>query len=302
MKTLQNLGVRIDSFRVAEGQPLRLSGRPTSVRRLYKSKRQAESLLTARVEEISRLQGLLYAHHRYALLLIFQAMDAAGKDGAIKHVLSGVNPQGCRVHSFKQPSVEELDHDFLWRTVLRLPERGQIGIFNRSYYEEVLVVRVHPEWLARQNLPDEAGSAEALWNRRYQSIRDLERHLTVNGTRVVKFFLHVSEEEQRKRLLSRIDKPEKNWKANPGDIRERAFWEEYMAAYESCLSATSTAAAPWYTVPADDKKNARLIVAEIILQAMRSLPLKFPEVSAKQRQELQRVRAVLVEEGRKKKG
>jgi PPK2 family polyphosphate:nucleotide phosphotransferase len=236
---------------------------------------------------------MLYAHNRHALLLIFQAMDAAGKDGAIRHVMSGVNPQGCQVFSFKHPSAEELDHDFLWRTNRCLPERGRIGIFNRSYYEEVLIVRVHPEILRAQNLPDEMLEDGNLWKNRYRSINDLEQHLDRNGTRVVKFFLHLSKEEQRKRFLARIDDPDKNWKFSRADIAERKLWNEYMAAYESCLSATSSAHAPWHVIPADDKKNARLIVSQVILNALDGLKLHYPKPTAAHRKELQEIRKLL---------
>ena len=260
----------------------------------YKSKKQYQKLLEEHVEELSSLQHLHYASNRYALLLIFQAMDAAGKDGAIRHVMSGVNPQGCQVFSFKHPSAEELDHDFLWRTTHRLPERGRIGIFNRSYYEEVLIVRVHPEILRSQGLPDELLDEKTIWEERYRSIVDLEKHLHRNGTRIVKFFLHLSKEEQRKRFLERIDEPDKNWKFSLADIDERKFWEQYMKAYEDCLSATSTQHAPWYVVPADDKENARLIISEIILDAFNALKMAYPKPSAKRRRELHLIRKRLV--------
>jgi len=226
--------------------------------------------------------------------LIFQAMDAAGKDGVIKHVLSGINPQGCEVFSFKQPSAEELAHDFLWRTTCRLPERGRIGIFNRSYYEEVLIVRVHPEML-RARLPEELINRNNFWDERYRSILDLEKHLHRNGTHVIKFFLHLSKEEQRRRFLARIDDPEKNWKFSQADLEERKFWKDYMKAYEDCLSATSTGHAPWYVVPADDKENARLIVSQIILDALKSLKLSYPKTSKAHRRELQAIRKSLAE-------
>src|ERR1051325_10792984 len=242
-----------EKFRVDEGDKVDLSEWPTEVSPLCKSKQAYEEALLANVEELRSFQNLLYAHNRYALLLIFQAMDAAGKDSAIKHVMSGVNPQGCQVFSFKHPSPEELDHDFLWRTTRNLPERGRIGIFNRSYYEEVLIVRVHKELLRAENLPQEILDDKNIWDERYRSIRDLEAHLHRNGTRIVKFFLHVSKDEQRKRFLARIDEPEKNWKFNRGDIEEREHWRDYMAAYEACLQATSTRHSPWFIVPADDK-------------------------------------------------
>ena len=224
------------------------------------------------------------------LLLIFQAMDAAGKDGAIRHVMSGINPQGCQVFSFKVPSANELEHDFLWRTTCNLPERGRIGIFNRSYYEEVLVVRVHPEILYNRDLPDLPSDETALWQGRYRSILDLERHLHENGTRIVKFFLHLSKEEQRQRFLKRIDEPDKNWKFSQGDIQERALWPQYMHAYGQCLSATSTEASPWYAVPADDKKNARLIISEIVLETLQDLKMSYPETSDERRRELLAIR------------
>jgi PPK2 family polyphosphate:nucleotide phosphotransferase len=236
---------------------------------------------------------LLYAENRHSLLLIFQAMDAAGKDGAIRHVMSGLNPQGCQVYSFKHPSAEEIDHDFLWRTTRCLPERGRIGIFNRSYYEEVLIVRVHPEILAAQNLPPEISIGDDLWQHRYQSINDLERHLHRNGTRTVKFFLHLSKDEQRKRFLARIDTPEKNWKFSENDIAERKLWNEYRAAYESCLSATSTRHAPWYVVPADDKPNARLIISQVVLDTLKELKLAYPKTTPEHRRELQKMRRLL---------
>ena len=239
------------------------------------------------------LQKLHYASNRYALLLILQGMDSAGKDGVIAHVMSGVNQQGCDVSSFKQPSAEELQHDFLWRTTRRLPERGRIGIFNRSYYEEVLVVRVHPELLRNQGLSDELRDQKTLWEDRYRSIVDSERHLYCNRTRIVKIFLHLSKEEQRKRFLARLDDPRKNWKFSLADIHERKYWKDYMTAYEACLGATSTRYAPWYVVPADDKKNARLIISRILLDAFEDLKLKNPTLSAKRRAEFQSFRKLL---------
>ena len=250
-------------FRVPPGEKVQLSRRPTIVKPLFKSKTRYHELLDEHVKALSSLQRLHYASNRYALLLIFQGMDAAGKDGAIRHVMSGVNPQGCQVSSFKQPSAEELEHDFLWRTTCRLPERGQIGIFNRSYYEEVLVVRVHPEILRSQGLSEELRDEKTIWEERYRSIVDLEEHLRRNGTRIVKIFLHLSKDEQRKRFLERIDEPEKNWKFSLADIHERKYWKQYMRAYEACLTATSTHHAPWYVVPADDKENARLMVSRL---------------------------------------
>jgi PPK2 family polyphosphate:nucleotide phosphotransferase len=223
-------------------------------------------------------------------LLIFQAMDAAGKDGAIRHVMSGVNPQGCQVFSFKHPSAGELEHDFLWRTSRDLPERGRIGIFNRSYYEEVLIVRVHPEILGSEAIPDTPHHDKKVWHDRYRSIVDLEKHLHGNGIRIIKFYLHLSKEEQRKRFLARIDEPAKNWKFSLADVEERKFWKQYMKAYEECLSATSTREAPWYVVPADDKENARLIVSQIILETFEGLKMTYPKADAKRRKELQLIR------------
>jgi PPK2 family polyphosphate:nucleotide phosphotransferase len=249
-----------------------------------------QKLLGEHVAQLSSQQELLYASNRYAVLLIFQAMDAAGKDGAIKHVMSGVNPQGCQVFSFRHPSAEELEHDFLWRTTRDLPERGRIGIFNRSYYEEVLIVRVHPEILRSEGIPDAPHADKAVWHNRYRSIVDMERHLYGNGTRIIKFFLHLSKEEQRKRFLQRIDVPEKNWKFGLADIEERKFWKQYMQAYEECLSATSTRHAPWYVVPADDKENARLIVSQIVLDTLEGLKMTYPKTSAERRRELQSIR------------
>lgn len=237
--------IKSQDFCVQEGEQVDLNKWPTLVKPVYKSKKEYKKCLDEHVEELSELQRLHYASNRYALLLIFQAMDAAGKDGAIRHVMSGVNPQGCQVFSFKHPSAAELEHDFLWRTTRDLPERGRIGIFNRSYYEEVLIVRVHPEILRGEGLPDGLLDEKAIWQDRYRSIVDLENHLYRNGTRTIKFFLHLSEEEQRKRFLDRIDEPEKNWKFSQADIVERGFWKQYMQAYEACLSATSTKVAPW---------------------------------------------------------
>ncbi len=282
------------NFRVRSGEKVQLKKWPTKIKPFYKSKKRYHKLLREHVKQLSSLQRLHYASNHYALLLIFQAMDAAGKDGAIRHVMSGVNPQGCQVFSFKQPSAEELEHDFLWRTTRRLPERGRIGIFNRSYYEEVLIVRVHPEILRGQGLPDELLDEQTIWQERYRSIMDLENHLNRNGTRVIKFFLHLSKDEQRKRFLDRIDDPDKNWKFSIADIKERKFWKQYQKAYEACLSATSTKEAPWYIVPADDKKNARLIVSQIILDTLNELGMSYPEVDKARRKELQSIRKLLV--------
>lgn len=287
--------MKIDTqdFRVPAGKKIRLQKWPTRVKPAYKSQEHYQELLARQVGQLSDLQQLHYASDRYALLLIFQAMDAAGKDGAIRHVMSGVNPQGCQVFSFKHPSATELDHDFLWRTTQALPERGRIGIFNRSYYEEVLIVRVHPEILRSQALPAELLDEKTIWRERYRSIVDLESHLHRNGTRIIKFFLHLSREEQRKRFLERIDKPNKNWKFSLADIEERAFWKQYMRAYEECMSATSTEHAPWYAVPADDKENARLIIAKIVVDTLAGLRMAYPKPGAARLRELQEIRKQL---------
>jgi PPK2 family polyphosphate:nucleotide phosphotransferase len=284
--------MKIDSkdFRVREGDEVDLKKWPTMADPVYKSKEQYQKLLEEHIAKLSALQHLHYASNRYAVLVIFQAMDAAGKDGAIRHVMSGVNPQGCQVFSFKHPSAAELEHDFLWRTSRDLPERGRIGIFNRSYYEEVLIVRVHPQILQREAIPDTPHRNKKIWQDRYRSIVDLEKHLYGNGTRIIKFFLHLSKEEQRRRFLARIDEPEKNWKFSAADIEERKFWKHYMKAYEECLSATSTRHAPWYVVPADDKESARLIVSQIMLDTFEGLKMAFPKTSAKRRRELLSIR------------
>jgi PPK2 family polyphosphate:nucleotide phosphotransferase len=288
------MSIKPKKFRVKPKTDVDLDKWPTSCAALYESKKHYEALLEENVAELRHQQSMLYAEDRYALLLIFQAMDAAGKDGVIKHVMSGVNPQGCQVYSFKHPSAEELDHDFLWRTTRVLPERGRIGIFNRSYYEEVLIVRVHPEILRAERLPGDRADEHSLWRKRFESINDLEKHLHRNGTRIIKFFLHLSKDEQRKRFLARIDDPEKNWKFSSADIEERKFWSDYMKAYEECLSATSTAHAPWYVVPADDKENARLIVSRIIVSTLEDLDPSYPKVSARQKRDLQAIRERLV--------
>ena len=285
----------IDSknYRVPPNKKVDLSDWPTLVAPYTKSKKQYKELLQQHLEKLSALQDLHYASHTYALLLIFQGMDAAGKDGAIRHVMSGVNPEGCEIFSFKQPSAEELDHDFLWRTTCRLPERGRIGIFNRSYYEEVLIVRVHPDILRSQGLPAELLDEKDIWEQRYNSIVDLEKHLHRNGTRIVKIFLHLSRNEQRKRLLERIDEPEKNWKFSTSDVHERKYWKQYMQVYEECLHATSTHHAPWFVVPADDKENARLIVSQIVLDALADLKMAYPKITEKRRVELKAIKKLL---------
>ena len=289
-------------FRVPEGKHVDLKKWPTNIAAVCGSKEQYKKLLEDHVAQLSAQQELLYASNRHAVLLIFQAMDAAGKDGAIQHVMSGVNPQGCQVFSFKHPSATELQHDFLWRTTRDLPERGKIGIFNRSYYEEVLIVRVHPELLRSEAIPGMPHHDRKVWHDRYRSITNLERHLHSNGTCIVKFFLHLSKEEQRQRFLARIDDLEKNWKFSLGDIEERKYWKHYMKAYEECLSTTSTADSPWYIVPADDKENARLIVSQIVLDALRGLKMSYPKTSAARRRELLAIRRQLAKRGGERAG
>ena len=281
-----------NDFRLPDKGRVQLEKWPTRVAPIYKSHRDYEHQLRESVETLSDLQNRLYASSRYAILLIFQALDAAGKDGTISHVLSGVNPQGCDVHSFKQPSALELSHDFLWRAYTALPARGRIGVFNRSYYEEVLVVRVHPELLAKEGLPD-APRGHALWKDRYRSIVHMEKHLHRNGTRILKFFLHLSKDEQRKRFLARIDDESKNWKFNPQDVEERQYWDPYMQAYEECLKATHTRHAPWFVIPADDKENARLLVAAAVVREMRALKLEYPQLDPAHVKELQAMRKTL---------
>ena len=286
--------INSNDFQVMPGKKIDLSKWPTRVKPVCRSKKKYQKLLETHIGELSSLQNLHYASNKSALLLIFQGMDAAGKDGAIRHVMSGVNPQGCEVFSFKQPTADELEHDFLWRTNRHLPERGRIGIFNRSYYEEVLVVRVHPEILRSQGLPEELRDEKNIWKERYLSITDLEQHLHRNGTRVIKFFLHLSKNEQRKRFLERIDEPDKNWKFSLADIHERKYWKHYMKAYEDCLTATSTHEAPWFVVPADDKENARLIVSQIVMDTLDGLKMAYPKTTAKRRRELHSIRKQLV--------
>src|ERR1700732_2267253 len=286
--------IKSADFRVDAKAEVDLKEWPTRVRPTYKSSRQYKDLLATHVRDLSTQQEVLYASDCYSLLIIFQAMDAAGKDGAIKHVMSGVNPQGCQVFSYRHPSATELQHDFLWRTTRDLPERGRIGIFNRSYYEEVLIVRVHPEILHSEGIGGGSLDEKTVWESRFRSIVGLEQHLHRNGTRIVKFYLHLSKDEQRKRFLQRIDEPHKNWKFSLADIEERKFWKRYMSAFEECLSATTTREAPWYVVPADDKENARLIVSQIILDTLNGLEMKYPEISAERRKELQSIRETLI--------
>jgi PPK2 family polyphosphate:nucleotide phosphotransferase len=287
--------IRTRDFRVPQGARLRLHRWPTRIPPVYTTKGDYESILASHVSRMSAMQELLYASDQYTLLIIFQGMDTSGKDGVIKHVMSGVNPQGCRVTSFKHPSATELQHDFLWRTVEELPERGCIGIFNRSYYEDVLIVRVHPELLRAEGLPDAKLASDKVWKGRYRSVVELERHLRRSGTRIIKFFLHLSKEEQRKRLLARLDDPEKTWKFNVADIDERNFWPNYMDAYERCLGATSTKDAPWYIVPADDKQNARLIVSQVIVETLEKLDRRYPVLDDAEQQKLLSVRTALRE-------
>lgn len=283
-------------FRVHQDEKVDLRERSTTIDPFYTSKQDYEKVLAEHVERLASLQQLHYASSKHAVLLIFQAMDAAGKDGAIRHVMSGVNPQGCQVFSFKHPSAAELEHDFLWRTTRDLPERGRIGIFNRSYYEEVLVVRVHRNILESEDIADPPHGDSKVWDGRYRSIRDLEQHLHANGTRIVKIFLHLSKEEQRQRFLARIDEPDKNWKVSTADIEERKFWKHYRHAYEACLSATSTDDSPWFVVPADDKDNARLIVSQIVVETLEGLNMSYPETTPERSLQLESIRAALMKE------
>jgi PPK2 family polyphosphate:nucleotide phosphotransferase len=295
----------IEQLKVAPGRRLKLQDRDSGwaqteeLRELGKDavKERSKEILDANLARLAETQERLYADDRYAVLVILQGIDAAGKDGTIKHVTTGLNPQGCQVHSFKQPSREELDHNFLWRHMTRLPERGRIGIFNRSYYEDVIVVRVHPELLDGQQLPPRDRGPK-LWQERYEDINAFEQHLTRNGTLIVKFFLNISKDEQRRRLLDRIDRPEKNWKFSLGDLAERAHWDDYQSAYEEMLSATSTEWAPWYVVPADQKWITRAVVADILSSRLQELDLRFPEVSETQRAELRQAREQLLAEGK----
>jgi len=285
--------INIKDFQVKESKKIDLKKWPTKINPFYKSKSEYKEIIEDHIAALKEMQNVLYADNRYALLLIFQAMDAAGKDSAIKHVMSGVNPQGCQVYSFKHPSLEELDHDFLWRTTRNLPQRGMIGIFNRSYYEEVLIVRVHPEILQAEQIPQEVLNLKNIWYDRYASINNLENHLYRNGTRVVKFFLHVSKEEQRQRFLKRIDDPSRNWKISPDDMKERSYWKEYMKAYGECLGATSTTKAPWYIVPADDKENAQLIISQVVVDTLKSMKISYPQVDSQRQKELIQIRKTL---------
>jgi PPK2 family polyphosphate:nucleotide phosphotransferase len=279
-----------ETYRVREGDDVNLDKWPTKGKPVCKSKQDYKALLNDHVTQLSELQQLHCACNRHAVLFIFQAMDAGGKDGAIRHVMSGVNPQGCQVFSFKHPSPTELQHDFLWRSTRDLPERGRIGIFNRSYYEEVLIVRVHESLLKAEAVDHTHGQDKSLWHDRYRSIKDMEQHLHADGTHIIKFFLHLSKDEQRKRFLERIDESEKNWKFSMADIKERGFWKDYMKAYEKCLSGTSTKDSPWFIVPADDKDSARLIVSQIVVDTLKHLKMRYPETTPARHEELLAIR------------
>lgn len=287
--------IKTDDFIVTGEHRLKLSDHKTKIEDVYDGKTDYKKRLEDFQAQINDLQRMMYAHDRYSMLLIFQAMDAAGKDGTIRAIMSGVNVHGITVHAFKQPSAEELDHDFLWRTTRLLPQRGRIGIFNRSYYEEVLVVKVHPEIVQKsQKLPAElTRDMREFWEHRYESIRDFEKHCWRNGTKVLKFFLNLSRDEQRDRFLDRIDEPDKNWKFSEGDVAERKYWTEYQQAYEQAVNATAAKHAPWFVVPADDKKTMRLIVAQIILEQLKSLDMEYPEVSEDRVRELKKYRDML---------
>jgi PPK2 family polyphosphate:nucleotide phosphotransferase len=287
--------IDLPDLRVRPGSKVRLKSIDTDSTGSYESKEVADKHLRKGIDELRRMQEMLYAQDQQALLLVFQAMDGAGKDSTIEHVMSGVNPQGCQVFSFKSPSSEELDHDFLWRTAKCLPERGRIGIFNRSYYEETLVVRVHPEYLEKQRLPRELAT-DRIWDHRFEDIRNWERYLTRNGTVIRKFYLHVSKDEQKRRFLDRLAEPEKNWKFQAGDVRERALWDDYQRAYEDMLGATSTTYAPWHIIPADHKWFARLAVADIVIDTLRSMKLHYPKLSKETRAGLEAARQTLESE------
>lgn len=283
----------INKFRVPEGENLNLADHSTDFTGDYTDKTEAEKDLKDNIKRLRKLQNVLYADDKHALLIIFQAMDAAGKDGAIKHVMSGVNPQGTQVFSFKKPSSEELDHGYLWRCMKATPEKGRIGIFNRSYYEDVLVVRVHPEILQFSQLPDDIKTDPNIWRKRFEQIRNFEQYLTENGIAVLKFFLNVSKEEQKDRFLARIDTPEKNWKFSTADMNERGFWDDYQNAYKEAIQATSTEKSPWHILPADHKWFTRLAVSEVIAQRLESMDLKYPQVSEEHIQRLQEAKKIL---------
>ncbi len=285
--------IKTKDYRVDARGEFDISKWPTDIDELYTSKKHYKEALAENIKELSDLQRILYAANDYSILIILQAMDAAGKDGIIRHVMSGVNPQGCQVFSFKHPSTNELEHDFLWRTTKALPERGRIGVFNRSYYEEVLVARVHPEILEAERIPELPAQEDDVWKERFESILNFEKHIHRNGTRVIKIFLHMSKDEQRQRFLDRIDEEEKNWKFSQADIEERRYWNEYMKAFDSCIQNTATEHAPWYVVPADDKKNARLIVSQIILETLKDLKMSYPQTSDARQKELKQLRKLL---------
>ncbi len=288
--------MNIEQFIVPEGKKLNLKNHPTDYTGDYKDKKVAVEDLRINVERLSELQDVLYAQNNHALLIIFQAMDAAGKDGTIKAVMSGLNPQGCEVSSFKQPSTEELDHDFMWRCLKKTPERGRIGIFNRSYYEDVLIVRVHPELLKLSQMPEHLENDKYIWKKRFDQIRSFETYLAENGVHTLKFFLNVSKEEQKNRFLARIETPEKNWKFSATDAKERAFWDDYMHAYTDAIQNTSTKDAPWHIIPADKKWFMRVAVSEIIIKKMESLNLQYPAISEAQRQSLLEAKKILESE------
>ncbi len=287
---------KVDKFRVREGEKFTLSKRDTLVKPAYKDKAEYKEILEAQRQELRDLQEVLYAQDRHSVLLVFQGMDTAGKDGAIRHVMSGVNPSGFQVFSFKKPSSEEMDHNWMWRTNRCMPERGRIGIFNRSHYEEVLVVKVHPGILKSQRIPTELLDEKRVWKQRYQDIVNFEDYAARNGTRVIKFFLHVSKDEQKQRFLARIEDPAKQWKFAEADIRERGYWKDYQAAYEDAIGATSTKRAPWFVIPADDKKNARLIISRIVADEMGKLDMKYPEPGPEHAELLVRAKAQLLAE------
>ena len=289
--------MKIEKFLVPQGRKLNLKTHKTDFTGDYTDKEDAVNDLRENIVRLTELQDVLYAENRHAILIIFQAMDAAGKDSAIKHVMSGLNPQGTEVTSFKQPSLEELDHDYLWRSMKALPQRGRIGIFNRSYYEEVLIVRVHPEILQFQQLPDKVRVDKNIWKNRFEQIRNFEEYLTENGVSVLKFFLNVSKDEQKKRFLKRINTPEKNWKFSATDAKERAFWDDYMQAYQDAIEATSTRDAPWHIVPADNKWFTRVVVSEIIAQKLESLDMKYPVLNEEHRKQLAEAKKILESEG-----
>ena len=286
------MNIDIDALRIGPDEKVSLADRPTEVAALYESKDAYEDALKAQAKSLEKRHERLFANARHAVLIVFQGMDTSGKDGAIKHTLSGVNPQGCRVASFKTPNQTELRHDFLWRCQADLPEHGAMAIFNRSYYEAVLIERVHPKLLANEGV-EAPKDPDAFFDARLAAIRDFERHLGVSGTKIVKIFLHISRDEQKRRLLARLDDETKNWKASMGDVEERGYWKDYQRAYEKALGATSVAEAPWYVVPADDKKNARLYVSQILIEALNSLPIETPEPDAKRRKELKAIRKAL---------